>query len=149
MNHNLEHAKLIVPVIDLAHVEGTISNLADILPALRVNHLDVEIQIVGSLPIAGQNTLGEILTKLTSIKGDTKKTMADVSNLSTAFTKFAGDFSTFKTDLTAFLGTLKPEDPAVQTAIDGFTASLGTMDTDVQGMDASLKPAASAAGPVA
>jgi len=68
--------------------------------------------------------------------------MADLSKLTPAFTKFASDFSQFKTDLTTFLGTLKPEDPAVQAAIDGFTTQAENMDTDVQAMDASLKPAA-------
>ncbi len=42
---NLDHVSLILPVIDLAHVAPTISNLADIRQALRVDHLDVQIEI--------------------------------------------------------------------------------------------------------
>lgn len=79
--------------------------------------------------------------RLKKVEKETAKINMDISKLSDAFSKFAGDFSTFKGDLTTFLGTLKPEDPAVQATIDGFTAKLGEMDTDVQGMDASLKPA--------
>lgn len=74
-------------------------------------------------------------------KGQRKLTM-DLSNFSTNFTKFAGDFGTFKTDLTAFLKTLPTPDPAQQAVVDGFTTQLGDMDTSVQAMDASLKPAA-------
>jgi len=45
--------------------------------------------------------------------------------------------------LAAFLQTLPTgDDPAVQAQIDGFTTQLGDMDTSLQAMDASLKPAA-------
>lgn len=65
----------------------------------------------------------------------------DITKFSTSFTKFAGDFTQFKGDLTAFLNSLPVPDPAQQAQIDGFTAQLGDMDTSVQAMDASLKPA--------
>lgn len=68
----------------------------------------------------------------------------DISKLSTAFSSFATDFSTFKTDLATFLGTVTPQDPAQQTAIDGFTAKVSDMDASVQSMDASLKTPAPA-----
>lgn len=68
--------------------------------------------------------------------------MADFSKFSASFSQFAADFGTFKTDLTTFLLTLpKAEDPAVQKQIDGFTSTLAEMDSSVQQMDASLKPA--------
>lgn len=69
--------------------------------------------------------------------------MLDLTKFSASFSAFAGDFSTFKTDLTTFLANLPAStDPANQAAIDGFTAQVATMDTSVQAMDASLKPAA-------
>ena len=67
----------------------------------------------------------------------------DLTKFSASFSKFAGDFSQFKTDLAAFLQALPTgDDPAVQVQIDGFATQLDDMDTAVQGMDASLKPAA-------
>jgi hypothetical protein len=75
----LEHLTLTVPVTDLQHAVGTIANLADLRDSLRVDRLDVEIQI-GSLPIAGQNTLGEILAKLDSIQKGESTQMAELDD---------------------------------------------------------------------
>lgn len=81
-----------------------------------------------------------ILELLKTQGKEVKQIMADLSKLATAFSTFAADFGQFKTDLTAFLGTLpKPEDPAVQAQIDGFTQTLTDMDSSVQSMDQSLK----------
>lgn len=69
--------------------------------------------------------------------------MLDLTKFSAKFTGFAGDFGQFKTDLTAFLQSLPvATDPAQQAQVDAFTEQLGDMDTSVQAMDASLKPAA-------
>lgn len=88
-------------------------------------------------------SLARIEALLGTLIEGVKQAMADITKLSTAFPKFAGDFAQFRADFTAFLQTLpKAEDPTVQTAIDGFADQVTAMDAAVQGMDASLKPAA-------
>ena len=42
---NLERVKLIVPVIDLAHVGPTINNLANVSQTYRVKYLDIQIEV--------------------------------------------------------------------------------------------------------
>ncbi len=93
----------------------------------------------------------KLVDRLLTIERNQNTLMTDVSGLSTAFTKFATDFGQFRTDFTAFLAQLpKGDDPSVQVAIDGFTSKVNELDTAIQEMDATLKPAPSEGGtPVA
>lgn len=95
------------------------------------------------------STLSEFLGlpgRVTALETQQRTIMINLTNLSASFTTFASDFSKFKTDLSTFLAALPAPDTTTQTAIDGFTAQLGTMDQSVQGMDASLQPAQSTGG---
>jgi len=75
------------------------------------------------------------------LRGEVITLMANLTSFSASFSQFATDFGQFKTDLVAYLANQKPENPDDQKTIDGFTQALTSMDSSVQQMDASLKPA--------
>lgn len=45
----LNHVKLIVPVVDIAHIEGAVADIIRIKDCLKVDGLDVEIQVAPGL----------------------------------------------------------------------------------------------------
>ena len=84
----------------------------------------------------------DLIDFVTKLREEVKQIQMDISKLSANFSTFATNFEAMRTDLTTFLGTVTPADPAQQTAIDAITAKLGDLNNEVTAMDASLKPAA-------
>jgi hypothetical protein len=76
-----------------------------------------------------------------------KEVKMDITKLTAAIGSLSTDFSGFKSDFTAFLGTVTVSDPAQQTAIDNLTASVSAIDDGLKALDASVKAPVASTGP--
>lgn len=78
----LERAKIVIPVLDLVHIQGTISNLADLRDHLRVDDLSVELRLADHLTNPGAtpeqlDALGARITEATKAVQDFDTTVQE------------------------------------------------------------------------
>ena len=86
------------------------------------------------------NRIAQLETAVNQLQQENQQIMADLTNLGKVVSQVATDFTKLKTDFEAYLAANPPADPAQQATIDALTASLQTVDSGIQTMDATLNP---------
>jgi hypothetical protein len=159
----LSNVKLIIPVVSLANVAGTISNLADIESTLRTKNLAIEIQVLPpattnnpvdlSTVLSNQTKILGLLTDLTASLGILRKevettVMADLTQLQN---DVAAE-TTVEQSAIALLGGLKAALDAAGTDPTKLAALSSTIESNTAALAAAVAantPAAAAPNPPA
>jgi hypothetical protein len=150
MDHKLDRVRLVVPIVDLVHLEGTISNLADLQPRLRVEHLDIEIQIVGLLQGGSLTELGkkldQVLEMLTILQKGEQTIMADLNTLTDDVTQ---NTSVVKSAEALLTGLKTQLDAAIAANANGDPTKLAALSAQLEANTSELAAAVAANTPAA